>query len=160
MEVTTHFWEAIFRICWSNTVKSSAHYLADLWTWFLYFFNLFSWLRRLFTARDLLNKFQYKVPPPAPRRGGDQAPGQHRDHGQGVGGECLDGDHYKANYRDNKSHLKFIFPLIFCNFAVVYWIYFLHLTWAEDWIWLKKKTLFVEEYLQIYLLLRSCLESP
>ena len=83
--------EAIFRICSSNTVKSSAHYLADLWTWFLYFFNLLAWLRRLLTAGNLLNKFQCKVLPRQKKYWG--APtccaGHHRDSRQGLSGQHL-----------------------------------------------------------------------
>ena len=40
--------------------------------------------------------------------------------------------HYSNNYSGAasrvRSQLKLISPLIFCNFAVIYWVYFLHLT--------------------------------
>ena len=54
----------------------------------------------------------------------------------GRDGDCdscvqMSRDNYSnySNYTNlYKSHFKFIFPLIFCNFAVIYWIYFLHLS--------------------------------
>jgi len=47
-----------------------------------------------------------------------------REHVRGV---QLPDSRYQ-NYNNYNTHFKLIFPLIFCNFTAIYWIYFLHLT--------------------------------